>query len=74
MQKAKLIDLLVEHSDDIIDTEETEVAEVISKSSKDDGPSVVSSGDSEIKKGDTREGILDTHRKTKKFLQQKVIL
>ena len=60
LQKAKLIDLLVEHSDDIIDTEETEVAEVISKSSKDDGPSVVSSGDSEIKKGDTREGILDT--------------
>ena len=60
LQKAKLIDLLVEHSDDIIDTEETEVAEVISKSSKDDdGPSVVSSGDSEIKKGDTRDGILD---------------
>ena len=43
LQKAKLIDLLVEHSDDIIDTEETEVAEVISKSSIDDGPSVVSS-------------------------------
>ena len=60
LQKAKLIDLLVEHSDDILDTEETEVAEVISKSSKDDdGPSVVSSGDSEIKKGDTRDGILD---------------
>lgn len=61
LQKAKLIDLLVEHSDDILETEETEVAEVISKSSKDDdGPSVVSSGDSEIKKGDTRDGILDT--------------
>ena len=60
IQKAKLIDLLVEHSDDILETEETEVAEVISKSSKDDdGPSVVSSGDSEIKKGDTRDGILD---------------
>ena len=60
LQKAKLIDLLVEHSDDILDTEETEVAEAISKSSKDDdGPSVVSSGDSEIKKGDTRDGILD---------------
>ena len=60
LQKAKLIDLLVEHSDDILETEETEVAEVISKSSKDDdGPSVVSSGDSEIKKGDTRDGILD---------------
>ena len=61
LQKAKLIDLLVEHSDDILETEETEVAEVINKSSKDDdGPSVVSSGDSEIKKGDTRDGILDT--------------
>ena len=60
LQKAKLIDLLVEHSDDILETEETEVAEVISKSSIDDGPSVVSSGDSEIKKGDTRDGILDT--------------
>ena len=60
LQKAKLIDLLVEHSDEILETEETEVAEVISKSSKDDdGPSVVSSGDSEIKKGDTRDGILD---------------
>ena len=59
LQKAKLIDLLVEHSDEILDTEETEVAEVISKSSNDDGPSVVSSGDSEIKKGDTRDGILD---------------
>ncbi|MAB96313.1 MAG: transcription termination factor Rho [Actinobacteria bacterium] len=64
LQKAKLIDLLVEHSDEILETEETEeteVAEVISKSNKDDdGPSVVSSGDSEIKKGDTRDGILDT--------------
>ena len=60
LQKAKLIDLLVKHSDEILETEETEVAEVISKSSKDDdGPSVVSSGDSEIKKGDTRDGILD---------------
>jgi hypothetical protein len=67
LQKAKLIDLLVEHSDDIIDTEETEVAEVISKSSKDDGPSVVSSGDSEIKKGDTREGILDTLQRDMDF-------
>ena len=50
LQKAKLIDLLVEHSDEILDVEESEVAEVISKSSNDDGPSVVSSGDSEIKK------------------------
>ena len=32
LQKAKLIDLLVEHSDEILDVEETEVAEVISKS------------------------------------------
>ena len=52
LQKAKLIDLLVEHSDEILDVEEAEVAEVISKSDSDDGPSVVSSGDSEIKKGD----------------------
>jgi transcription termination factor Rho len=60
LQKAKLIDLLVEHSDEILDAEEIEVAEVISKSSDDDdGPSVVSSGDSEIKKGDTRDGLLD---------------
>ena len=59
LQKAKLIDLLVDHSDEILDGEESEVAEVITKSSNDDGPSVVSSGDSEIKKGDTRDGILD---------------
>jgi len=32
LQKAKLIDLLVEHSDEILDAEEIEVAEVISKS------------------------------------------
>ena len=59
LQKAKLIDLLVEHSDEILDPEETEVAEVISKSNNDDGPSVVSSGDSQIKEGEIREGILD---------------
>ena len=53
LQKAKLIDLLVEHSDEILDVKETEVAEVISKSDNDAGPSVITSGDSEIKKGDT---------------------
>ena len=59
LQKAKLIDLLVEHSDEILDSEETvNEVEVIS-SSKDDGPSVVGSGDSQIKEGDTRTGILD---------------
>jgi transcription termination factor Rho len=59
LQKAKLIDLLVEHSDEILDSEEkVNEVEVIS-GSKDDGPSVVSSGDSQIKEGDTRTGILD---------------
>lgn len=59
LQKAKLIDLLVEHSDQILDEEVTdEQVEVIS-TSKDEGPSVVSSGDSSIKEGDTRKGILD---------------
>ena len=62
LQKAKLIDLLVEHGDEILDTpQEEEAASVISKSSKDDdAPAVVSSGDSAIKKGEEREGILDT--------------
>lgn len=51
--------MLVEHSDEILDSEEkVNEVEVIS-SSKDDGPSVVSSGDSQIKEGDTRTGILD---------------
>jgi len=59
LQKAKLIDLLVEHSDEILDTEETVNEVEVIKSSKDDGPSVVSSGDSQIKEGDTRKGILD---------------
>jgi transcription termination factor Rho len=59
LQKAKLIDLLVEHSDQILDEEVAdEQVEVIS-TSKDEGPSVVSSGDSSIKEGDTRKGILD---------------
>ena len=62
LQKAKLIDLLVEHGDEILDTpQEEEAASVISKSSKDDdAPAVVSSGDSAIKKGEERVGILDT--------------
>ena len=64
LQKAKLIDLLVEHGDEILDTpqeEEAAAAAVISKSSKDDdAPAVVSSGDSAIKKGEERDGILDT--------------
>ena len=59
LQKAKLIDLLVEHSDQILDEEVAdEQVEVIS-TSKDEGPSVVSSGDSSIKEGDTRKGLLD---------------
>ena len=62
LQKAKLIDLLVEHGDEILDTpQEEEAASVISKSSKDDdAPAVVGSGDSAIKKGEERDGILDT--------------
>ncbi len=62
LQKAKLIDLLVEHGDEILDTpQEEEAASVITNSSKDDdAPAVVSSGDSAIKKGEEREGILDT--------------
>ena len=60
LQKAKLIDLLVEHSDSIIDDSEVSVAEVISTSPvEDDSPSVVSSGDNEIMEGDTRKGLLD---------------
>ena len=60
LQKAKLIDLLVEHSDEILDSIEEETPEVISTSKDDDAPAVVSSGSSDIKKGETREGILDT--------------
>ena len=60
LQKAKLIDLLVEHSDDILESIEEETPEVISTSKDDDAPAVVSSGSSEIKKGEIREGILDT--------------
>ena len=60
LQKAKLIDLLVEHSDDILESIEVETPEVISTSKDDDAPAVVSSGSSEIKNGEIREGILDT--------------
>ncbi len=60
LQKAKLIDLLVDHSDEILDSIEEETPEVISTSKDDDAPAVVSSGSSDIKKGEVREGILDT--------------
>ncbi len=59
LQKAKLIDLLLEQGDaigDIADGAEEEVAVVASDN---DMPSVVNSGDSQIKEGETREGILD---------------
>ena len=60
LQKAKLIDLLVEHSDEILDSDETvEEVNVEVISSSDDAPAVVSSGDSQINEGDTRTGILD---------------
>ena len=55
LQKAKLIDLLLEQGDDVV---ESKVVESKSKGD-DDLPSVVNSGDSQIKKGETREGILD---------------
>ena len=55
LQKAKLIDLLLEQGDDVV---ESKVVESKAKGD-DDLPSVVSSGDSQIKKGETREGILD---------------
>jgi transcription termination factor Rho len=59
LQKAKLIDLLLDQGDaigDISNGAEEEVASVVSES---DMPSVVNSGDSQIKEGETREGILD---------------
>ena len=55
LQKAKLIDLLLEQGDDVV---ESKVVESKAKGD-DDLPSVVNSGDSQIKKGETREGILD---------------
>ena len=59
MQKAKLIDLLLEQGDAVVEAEEPIVAEVISKNDDSDLPSVVNSGDSQVKAGESREGILD---------------
>ena len=59
LQKAKLIDLLLEQGDEVIETEEPVVAEVISKNDDSDLPSVVNSGDSQVKAGESREGVLD---------------
>ena len=55
LQKAKLIDLLVDHSDEILDSIEEDTPEVISTSKDDDAPAVVSSGSSDIKKGEVRD-------------------
>ena len=59
LQKAKLIDLLLEQGDAVVVAEEPIVAEVISKNDDSDLPSVVNSGDSQVKAGESREGILD---------------
>ena len=59
MQKAKLIYLLLEQGDAVVEAEEPIVAEVISKNDDSDLPSVVNSGDSQVKAGESREGILD---------------
>ena len=59
LQKAKLIDLLLEQGDAVIEVEEPVVAEVINKNDDSDLPSVVNSGDSQVKAGESREGILD---------------
>ena len=59
LQKAKLIDLLLEQGDTVIEAEEPVVAKVI-KNDDSDLPSVVNSGDSQVKAGESREGILDT--------------
>ncbi len=55
LQKAKLIDLLIKQGDAVL---EVEVPESKPKTD-DDLPSVVNSGDSQIKKGETRTGFLD---------------
>ena len=60
LQKAKLIDLLVDHSDEILDSIEEETPEFISTSKDDDAPAVVSSGSSDIKKGEVRDCLLYT--------------
>ena len=49
LQKAKLIDLLLEQGDTVIEAEEPVVAEVINKNDDSDLPSVVNSGDSQVK-------------------------
>ena len=55
LQKAKLIDLLIEQGDAVLEAEVPK-----SKPKEDDDlPSVVNSGDSQIKKGETRVGFLD---------------
>ena len=55
LQKAKLIDLLIEQGDAALEAEVPK-----SKPKEDDDlPSVVNSGDSQIKKGETRVGFLD---------------
>ena len=59
LQKAKLIDLLLEQGDAVVEAEEPVVAEVISKDDDSDLPSVVNSGDSQVKAGESIEGILD---------------
>ena len=59
LQKAKLIDLLLEQGEAVVQVEEPVVAEVISKADDSDLPSVVNSGDSQVKAGESREGILD---------------
>lgn len=59
LQKAKLIDLLLEQGDTVVEAEEPVVAEVINKNDDSDLPSVVNSGDSQVKAGESREGILD---------------
>src|SRR5210317_2010914 len=59
LQKAKLIDLLLEQGDTVIEAEEPVVAKLI-KNDDSDLPSVVNSGDSQVKAGESREGILDT--------------
>ena len=58
LQKAKLIDLLLEQGDAIGDIADG-AEEVAVVASDNDMPSVVNSGDSQIKEGETREGILD---------------
>ena len=57
-KKQSLIDLLLEQGDTVVEAEEPVVAEVISKNDDSDLPSVVNSGDSQVKAGESREGNL----------------